>query len=315
MEFNLEDPFTCLNQHEFDSITALFSAEFDHMSSHGFAQSLKTSDILASFRQEAIALFFQMQYSCNFDPFTTYLAVNYMDRFISRKDIAQCKPWILRLLVISCLSLAAKMREKDFSSLDFQKEGFIFDIQTIQRMELLILDALNWRMRSITPFSFLCFFMSLFKLKDPPFTQALKARATSIIFKTQMEINLFAFKPSTMAASALLLASHDLFPLQFPSFKSSIFSCEYVYKENLLTCFNAMQEMVINEGNESALDSVSSTGTPLSILEWPCRKAESQSTTTTTSATVMPGNRESKQRKINGFCSESNRVQTSQIQQ
>lgn len=62
-------------------------------------------------------------------------------------------------------------------------EELIFDAQTIHRMELLILDALNWRMRSVTPFSFLCFFISLFEPKDPPLTQALKDRATDIIFR------------------------------------------------------------------------------------------------------------------------------------
>jgi cyclin D6 len=52
-------------------------------------------------------------------------------------------------------------------------------------MEVLILGALNWRMRSITPFSFISFFISLFKPKDPPLRQALKARASEIIFKAQ----------------------------------------------------------------------------------------------------------------------------------
>lgn len=64
-----------------------------------------------------------------------------------------------------------------------REEGFIFEAPAIQRMELLILDALNWRMRSVTPMSFICFFISLFELKDPPLRQALKDRATNIIFQ------------------------------------------------------------------------------------------------------------------------------------
>lgn len=63
------------------------------------------------------------------------------------------------------------------------EEGFIFDAQTINRMEFLILDTLDWRMRSITPFAFVHFFVSSFELKDPPLAQALKGRATEIIFK------------------------------------------------------------------------------------------------------------------------------------
>lgn len=63
--------------------------------------------------------------------------------------------------------------------------GMIFDPQTIQKMEFLILGALKWRMRSITPFSFVSFFISMSELEDPPLLQALKARATEIIFNAQ----------------------------------------------------------------------------------------------------------------------------------
>ncbi|OMO65030.1 hypothetical protein COLO4_31634 [Corchorus olitorius] len=320
--FDLEDPFTSLKEHQSDSISALFSSESDHMPSLNYVQCLKNNDFYVSFRQEAISLILQAQYSCNLDPFTPYLAVNYMDRFISRQEIPQGNPWVLRLLVIACISLAAKMKEIHFSSTNFQREeGFIFDAQAIQRMEFLILDALNWRMRSVTPFSFICFFISLFQLKDPPLTQALKDRATDIIFQAHNEINLIEFKPSIIAASALLLASHELFPLQFPSFETSILSCEYVNKEELLKCFNAMQEMVINEVSESIVDIGSSSNsrrTPLSVLECHCTKSESESTISTMAAAstaILPEKRETKRRKVNGFCSESNRVHISHIQQ
>lgn len=63
--------------------------------------------------------------------------------------------------------------------------GMIFEKQTIQKMEALVLGALKWRMRSITPFSFLAFFITLFKLKDPSMETVLKNRAAQIIFKCQ----------------------------------------------------------------------------------------------------------------------------------
>ncbi|XVF27750.1 hypothetical protein REPUB_Repub14bG0135700 [Reevesia pubescens] len=316
--FDLENPLTSLKEHQSDAIAALFSSESDHMLSQNYFQCLKTKDFYVSFRQEAIPLILQAQYSCNLDPYTPYLAVNYMDRFISRQEIPQGNPWVLRLVVIACISLAAKMKEIHLSSSNFQREeGFIFDASAIQRMELLILDALNWRMRSITPFSFICFFISLFELKDPPLTQALKDRATNIIFQAHNEINLLEFKPSIIAASALLLASHELFPLQFPSFETSILSCENVNKENMLKCFNEMQEMVINEISESIVHTVSSSSTrrtPISVLDCHRTKSESESTISTMAASAMPEKREIKRRKLISFCSESNRVKISQIQ-
>ncbi|XP_012443489.1 putative cyclin-D6-1 isoform X1 [Gossypium raimondii] len=325
-KFDVEDPLTSLDGHQSDTISALFSSESDHMPSYNYFQCLKTSDFYVSFRQEAISLILQAQYSSNLDPYTQYLAVNYMDRFISWQEIPQGNPWIVRLLVIACISLAAKMKEIHFSFSDFQTnnikvrqrdEGFMFDPPAIQRMELLVLDALNWRMRSITPFSFITFFVSLFQLKDPPLTQALKDRATNIIFQARNEINLLEFKPSIIGASALLLACHELFPLQFPSFETSVLSCEYVNEEKVMECFNEMQEMVNNEMSESIVDMVSSSSsmrTPVSVLDCHCSKSENEGTNSTMAATVTPENREIKRRKLKGFCNQSSTMKISQFQ-
>lgn len=53
-------------------------------------------------------------------------------------------------------------------------------------MELVILGALNWRMRSITPFPFLNFFVSLAEIKDQSVKHALKERASEIIFSAHL---------------------------------------------------------------------------------------------------------------------------------
>lgn len=124
----------------------------------------------------------------------------------------------MNLIAVSCVSLAFKMKKTEYSVTDIQVHfsnnaelkpsifvfmyrllllsiiifllvqqdaGSIFDIETIKRMELLILGSLKWRMRSITAFAFINFFISSFKFKDLPFQQALKARATEIIFTSQ----------------------------------------------------------------------------------------------------------------------------------
>ncbi|KAG6407723.1 hypothetical protein SASPL_130740 [Salvia splendens] len=63
--------------------------------------------------------------------------------------------------------------------------GLIFNSATIERMEMLILGALKWRMRSVNPFSFLNYFVSLFDSGDDErLIQALKNRGAQIIFKS-----------------------------------------------------------------------------------------------------------------------------------
>ncbi|KAK7302677.1 hypothetical protein RJT34_13570 [Clitoria ternatea] len=265
MEFDLEDPLASVKEEMNFTISELFASESDHMPS---SNCLNSTHFHVSFRYEAISLIPQVQISCNLDPFVVYLAINYLHRFVSCQDIPQGKPWFLRLLVISCLSLASKMKNKTFSFPHVLKEGCNFEAQNVQKMEFLILGALKWRMRSITPFSFLHFFISLAELKDQSLKQALKERASEIIFNAQNDIKLLEYKPSTIAATAIIIASHELCPQQYPTLRASVTTCEYLDEETLSKCFGLMQEMVKMEANELMIDtSILSTDTPVSVLE------------------------------------------------
>lgn len=270
MEFDLENPLTHSLEPNFSSTetpTSLFLTESDHMPSQDYFNSLKAANFDLSIRQEALSLI--LRFSGNLDPFLSYLAVNYLDRFLSTGGMLQPKPWVLKLLAISCVSLAAKMKTTQFSLSDFQVDGgIVFDTQTVERMEYLILGALKWRMRSVTPFCFLSFLIfSVFSLIDPSLIQALKSRATEIIFKSQYDINVLEFKPSIVAASALLSASHELLPLHFSSFKRALCNYSYVNKERMLQCYNVIQEGTLRDGYESVVENVSSSETPVNVLD------------------------------------------------
>ncbi|CAN0896923.1 Putative cyclin-D6-1 [Linum grandiflorum] len=173
-------------------------------------------------------------------------------------------------------------RTTDSSLTNIQKQGnvnFGFGFMTIHRMERLILGALKWRMRSVTPFSFISFFAAYFKLKDPPLLQALRARATQIILRAQMEMKMVGVKPSVIAASALLSACHELFPLQFSCFRNEIFSCSYVNKEVMAESYKEMQKLAMEE-YESVMDrsmSSSSSDTPVNVLDQPFSSSSSSS--------------------------------------
>ncbi|KAI5660743.1 hypothetical protein M9H77_20066 [Catharanthus roseus] len=174
MDFDLETPLPISPER----LASLFDIESDHIPS--------SCTNYYSFRGKIVSLI--SHFSRNFDdPFLSYLAINYLDRFLSVQPISEeKKPWILKLVSVSCISLAMKMRKTDCSISDIEHDGgIIFDWKSIERMELLILDGLKWRMRSITPFSFINFFISFFKFKDFHSTNALKARATQIIIKAQ----------------------------------------------------------------------------------------------------------------------------------
>ncbi|KOM53861.1 hypothetical protein LR48_Vigan09g252000 [Vigna angularis] len=264
MEFDLEDPLVSLEEEQPFTVSELFASESDHMPSPNYL-SLTHFHV---FCFEAISLILQVQLSYKLDPFVAYLAINYMHRFTSSQEIPKGNPWYLRLVVVSCLSLASKMKNTTLPFLEMLKEGCNFKVQSIQRMEPLILGALKWRMRSITPFSFLRFFISLAEIDDHSLKQALKERASAIIFNAQNDIKLLEYKPSTIAATALIIASHELLPHQYSILRASIISSEYLDEETLSKCFDLMQEMIRTVAKE--LDTERCflrTETPGSVLE------------------------------------------------
>ncbi|CAH8273315.1 unnamed protein product [Arabidopsis lyrata] len=288
MEFHLEHPLSHSSLHNnFNDDTdddetlphSLFLVEFQHMPSSHYFHSLKSSAFLLSNRNHAISSI--IQYSRKFDdPSLTYLAVNYLDRFLSSEDMPQSKPWILRLISLSCVSLSAKMRKPEMSVSHLPVEGEFFDAQMIERMENVILGALKWRMRSVTPFSFLAFFISLFELKEDPLVlkHSLKSQAIDLTFNLQHDIRFLEFKPSVIAGAALLFASFELCPLKFPCFSNRIYQCTFVNKDELMKCYKAIQERDIVGENEA------SSETAVNVLDQQFSSCESDKSITITAS-------------------------------
>ncbi|KAK4368353.1 hypothetical protein RND71_012145 [Anisodus tanguticus] len=252
MKFDLENLLTG----DIDAVSVLFVAESDHMPA---SFSFKSTDVRSSIRHHLFTLISQARFSYNIDRFTAYLAVNYIDLFLSKQIVLENKPWIIRILVIASFSLAAKMRNiinpiRFNETIEQRDAGLNFDLQSVNLMESLILTTLNWRLRSITPFAFLSFFNSLFEL-------SLEDRASDIIFSSRYEIKLLEYKPSILAASAFLCAAHELIPQQVSFFLDAINSkCEHMNKEELLNCWTVMREIIIDEVSSSSL-------TPNSVLD------------------------------------------------
>ncbi|XP_057764668.1 putative cyclin-D6-1 [Salvia miltiorrhiza] len=238
-ELDLQNPLTV-----YDDVSSLFTNESDHMPR---LLSFDPLDLRFSIRRTALSLILQAKFSYGLDPFLVYLSVNYVDRFLSNQEFLDKSPWIPHILFVASLSLAAKMRNSDSSVLlaVLQREGgYEFEAQSVHRMEKIILAALQWRMRSITPFSFLQYFLSLLNTQDSSLTQSLKTRASDIIFNVQHELKLLEHKPSIIAASALLCGIQELNPLTFSSSKITLSSCGYVNKGALLECVGMMSSVV-----------------------------------------------------------------------
>ncbi|CAL0322675.1 unnamed protein product [Lupinus luteus] len=317
MEFDLENPFENFHDLPCDSVPSLFLTESDHIPPPNYFHSLKNSGFDISIRRDVISIISQI--SCTFDPVLSYLAINYLDRYLANQGILQQKPWAKKLLSISCFSLAAKMMKTEFSVIHVQAllnqqgdGGFIFETQTIERMEAIVLGTLQWRMHSITPFSFIHFFINLFRLVDPALSKVLKDQASEIILKSQREIKVLEFKPSIIAASALLCASHEMCPYQYPCFLKAISDCSYVNKGSVQQCYNVIQD-ITKEEYESVFNVNSSSDTPINVLDEHFLSYESEKTNATNAA--MMQEKDHKRRRITDYGNSNQTVHISHFHQ
>lgn len=171
---------------------------------------------------------------------TAYLAVAYFDRFFERRTIDMEKLWAIRLLSVACLSLAAKMEEYRVPALsEYRVDGYEFDSKAVQRMELLVLSTLEWRMSSVTPFDYLSYFTYKFQYEYE--TKDLLRKAIRFIFEITEAINAVEYRPSTIAAAAVLAASSERYTKESLESKMSAISlCGSLAKEHVYACYSLM---------------------------------------------------------------------------
>ncbi|XP_062190592.1 cyclin-D6-1-like isoform X5 [Phragmites australis] len=206
------------------------------------------------------------------------------------------QPWVPRLLAISCLSLAAKMqRIAAFSIADIQRdEEFIFDAATVQRMERVVLGALEWRARSVTPLAFLGFFLSACyppPRHPPQVVAAVKARAVDLLLRAQPEVKMAEFSPSVAAAATLLAATGEVAAANLPAFQAVVAACPFVNSEKLRECGEVIAAVCgVGPGRAAASDD-----TPVTVLGHN-RSASSASESDWTVGSVANGGGDAKKR-------------------
>ncbi|XP_062190588.1 cyclin-D6-1-like isoform X2 [Phragmites australis] len=287
-EFDLENPFTSPAD---EPIATLLDAEGYHSTSVSAAAS--------DARRDAAGFISKVRFGVELavHPRVAYLALNYVDRFLSKRQLPfEQQPWVPRLLAISCLSLAAKMqRIAAFSIADIQRdEEFIFDAATVQRMERVVLGALEWRARSVTPLAFLGFFLSACyppPRHPPQVVAAVKARAVDLLLRAQPEVKMAEFSPSVAAAATLLAATGEVAAANLPAFQAVVAACPFVNSEKLRECGEVIAAVCgVGPGRAAASDD-----TPVTVLGHN-RSASSASESDWTVGSVANGGGDAKKR-------------------
>ncbi|XP_059316581.1 cyclin-D1-1 [Lycium ferocissimum] len=230
-----------------ESIAGLIEDERNFVPGFDYIERFQSQSLDVAAREESVAWILKVQRHYGFQPLTAYLAVNYFDRFLYSRSLPQTNGWPLQLLSVACLSLAAKMEEPLVPSLlDLQVEGakYIFEPKTIQRMEFLVLRILDWRLRSITPFSYLSYFA--YKLDSVgTFTAFLISRASQIILSNIQEASFLEYWPSCIAAATILCAANDLPNFSLVNAEHAESWCDGLHKDKIVGCYKLVQKYAI----------------------------------------------------------------------
>lgn len=94
---------------------------------------------------------------------------------------------------MACLSLAIKLEEHHAPRLsEFRVDARAFDSASIQRMELLVMSTLEWRMFAVTPFSYISCFAARFREDE---RRAILLRAVECVFAAIKGCSFFPHLP------------------------------------------------------------------------------------------------------------------------
>ncbi|KAG7614300.1 Cyclin C-terminal domain [Arabidopsis suecica] len=241
-------------------IMEMVEKEKQHLPSDDYIKRLRSGDLdLNVGRRDALNWIWKACEVHQFGPLCFCLAMNYLDRFLSVHDLPSGKGWILQLLAVACLSLAAKIEETEVPMLIDLQVGdpqFVFEAKSVQRMELLVLNRLKWRLRAITPCSYIRYFLRKMSKCDQEPSNTLISRSLQVIASTTKGIDFLEFRPSEVAAAVALSVSGELQRVHFDNSSfSPLFSL--LQKERV----KKIGEMIESDGSDLC------SQTPNGVLE------------------------------------------------
>eukprot|EP00250_Pteridium_aquilinum_P004672 c14876_g1_i1 orf=369-1436(+) len=291
------------------AICALVEREIFHLPRLDYAEKYQSKVLDAGSRQQAINWLFKVRAFYNFSPLTAALSVNYLDRFLSCHKLPNGRAWMVQLLSVACLSLAAKMEEVEVPLLLDLQVGpeCIFEPRTIQRMELLVLSTLEWRMSAVTPFAYLDYFVSKFDLNGSS-RRIVLSRINELILCAVQELRFLSYRPTSIAAAAVLCAVQELLPLQLTELKRILLSMiPLQLQDSSQKCLVLMSEMFQSPLHILSKDenfAISAPRSPIGVLDasFSC-DSESTFKSIGSDPSVQISSPAPKKRKLEDFCS------------
>ncbi|PWZ09700.1 Cyclin-A1-1 [Zea mays] len=163
-------------------------------------------------------------------PETLYLTVNYIDRYLSVKEISRHR---LQLVGVACLLIAAKYEE--ICPPLVEELCYITDYsytkEEVLQMEASVLNNLKFEMTVPTAKCFLRRFVRVAQVPDKGSSLHLEFLVNYICELSLLEYSLLCYLPSMVAASSVFLAKFILMPIKNPWNSSLSYYTRYTPSE------------------------------------------------------------------------------------
>ncbi|CBI18712.3 hypothetical protein VitviT2T_010728 [Vitis vinifera] len=281
-----------------ERLREMVEREGEYMPRDDYLGRLRSGDLDLGVRREAVDWILKAHACHGFGPLSLYLSINFLDRVLSVYQLPTRRPWIVRLLSVACLSVAAKVEETNVPlSIELQEVGdprLMFEAKTIRRMELLVLTHLKWKMQAFTPCSFIDYFLS--KVNDHKYPSgSLISRSIQLILSTIKGIDFLEFKASEIAAAVAICVSEEIQDID------KAMSCLiHVDEGRVLKCVQLIQNAALL-GASTEVAGASAASVPLSpvgVLDAACWSYKSDDLTVGSCANSSHNTPDGKRRKL-----------------
>ncbi|XP_022885769.1 cyclin-D3-3-like isoform X1 [Olea europaea var. sylvestris] len=207
-------------------------------------------------RKEAIKWMLEVITHFGFTATTAVLSVNYYDRFITSLCFQKDKPWMSQLAAVACLSLAAKVEETQVPlllDLQVQESEYVFEAKTIQRMELLVLSTLKWKMNPVTPISFFDHSLRRFGLMTNLHWEFMR-RCESFLLSIITDHRFVHYVPSIIAGATMVYVIREIEPCNAMTYKNQLMDVLRISEqESIDECSKLIGEVMDSDDNKPCL--------------------------------------------------------------
>ncbi|KAK4795293.1 hypothetical protein SAY86_013287 [Trapa natans] len=227
---------------EDEELLSLFSKEEALPQEWGLA----SADSISLVRGDSVEWMLRASAHYGFSALTSVLSINYLDLFLSRFRLQSDKPWMIQLVAVACLSLAAKVEETYVPLLLDLQVGdvrYLFKAKTIQKMEVLVLSTLRWKMHPVTPLSFLDHIIRRLGLWGGVHWEFFRRCEVGLLYVVS-DPRSVGYLPSVLGTATMLGTMEEMEPCNHMDYKSQLLSVLPMDKEKLEGCYQLIKGII-----------------------------------------------------------------------